>query len=82
MIKTYSHTTDRFSFFNIARNSSIFYLVSRVQDKVCILISVMFVFLTKSYVDFLLESSHRDNSNKESNKGFGEEITQVVSIKS
>ena len=25
----------------------------------------------------LLESSHRDDSNKGSNKGFGEEITQV-----
>jgi len=31
--------------------------------------------------DHLLESSHRDNSNKWSNIGFGEEITQVESIK-
>ena len=30
--------------------------------------------------DHLLESSHRDNSNKWSTIGFGEEITQVVSI--
>ena len=30
--------------------------------------------------DHLLESSHRDDSNKWSNTGFGEEITQVESI--
>jgi len=30
--------------------------------------------------DHLLESSHRDDSNKYSNIGFGEEMTQVVSI--
>ena len=30
--------------------------------------------------DHLLESSHRDDSNKCSNKGYGEEITQVKSI--
>ena len=30
--------------------------------------------------DHLLESSHRDDSNKWSNIGFGEEMTQVVSI--
>ena len=30
--------------------------------------------------DHLIESSHRDDSNKWSNKGFGEEITQVVLI--
>ena len=28
----------------------------------------------------MLESSHRGDSNKRSNKGFGEEITQLVSI--
>ena len=31
-------------------------------------------------LDRLLESSHRDDSNKLSNIGFGEEITQVESI--
>ena len=31
-------------------------------------------------VDNLLESSHRDDSNKCSNIGFGEEISQVVSV--
>ena len=31
--------------------------------------------------DYLLELSHRDNSNKLSNIGFGEEITQAVLIK-
>ena len=30
--------------------------------------------------DHLLESSHRDDSNKWSNIGFGEEIAQVESI--
>jgi len=30
--------------------------------------------------DYLLESSHQDNSNKWSNTRFGEEIMQVVSI--
>ena len=30
--------------------------------------------------DHLLESSHRDDSNKWSKIGFGEEITQVLSI--
>ena len=30
--------------------------------------------------EHLLESSHRDDSNKWSNIGFGEEITQVESI--
>ena len=30
--------------------------------------------------DHLLESSHQDDSNKWSNIGFGEEITQVESI--
>ena len=31
-------------------------------------------------IDHLLESSHRDDSNKWSNKGFSEEILQVVSV--
>ena len=31
--------------------------------------------------DHLLESSHRDDSNKWSNIGFGEEISQAESIK-
>ena len=30
--------------------------------------------------DHLLESSHRDDSNKWSNLGFGEEITKIESI--
>ena len=32
------------------------------------------------FEDYLLESSHRDDSNKWSNIGFGEEISQVESI--
>ena len=31
-------------------------------------------------LDHLLESSHRDDSNKWSNIGFGEEITQIESM--
>ena len=31
--------------------------------------------------DHLLESSHRDDSNKWSNIGFGQEITELASIK-
>ena len=31
-------------------------------------------------IDHLLESSHRDDSNKRSNIGFGDEKTQVKSI--
>ena len=30
--------------------------------------------------DLLLESSHRDDSNKRSNIGFGQEIMELVSI--
>ena len=30
--------------------------------------------------DLLLESSHRDNSNKRSNIGFGQEIMELASI--
>ena len=37
-------------------------------------------FFTKSYARPLLESSHRDDSNKWSNIGFCGEITQVESI--
>ena len=36
--------------------------------------------LTKPMFDHLLESSHRDDSNKWTNIGLSEEITQVVSI--
>ena len=51
----------------------------RVPDKVCIFISVMPIASPNPMIDHLLESSHRDDSNKWSNIGFGEEITQVES---
>ena len=52
----------------------------RAQDKVRISIYIMPISSSNPIFDHLLESSHRDNSNKWSNIGFGEEITQVESI--
>ena len=40
----------------------------------------MSIFSTNPIFDYLLESSHRDDSNKWSKIGFGEEITQIKSI--
>ena len=42
--------------------------------------SIMFNSSPKTMFDHLLESSHRDDSNKWSNVEFGEKITQVESI--
>ena len=42
--------------------------------------SIMPISSPNPIFDHLLESSHRDDSNKWSNTGFGEEITQVESI--
>ena len=50
--------------------------MSRAPDKVHIFISNMPISSPNSMFDHLLESSHRDDSNKWSNIGFGEEITQ------
>ena len=52
----------------------------RPPDKVRIFISIMFISSPNPMFDHLLESSHRDDSNKWSNIEFGEEITQVDSI--
>ena len=49
-------------------------------DKVRIFISIMPISSSNPMFDQLLESSHRDDSSKLSNIGFGEEITQVESI--
>ena len=49
-------------------------------DKVLIFISIKPISSQNPMIDNLLESSHRDNSNKWSNMGFGEESMQVVSI--
>ena len=48
---------------------------TRAPDMVCIFISIMHISLPNPMLDPLLESSHRDDSNKWSNIGFGEEIT-------
>ena len=52
----------------------------RAPDKVHIFISKMSFSSPNPIFDYLLESSHRDDSNKWSNIVFGEEITQVESI--
>ena len=49
-------------------------------DKVCFLISIMPISSPNPMYDDLLESSHRDDSNKLSNIEFGEKITQVELI--
>ena len=52
----------------------------RASDKVRIFISKMPISSSNPMFDHLLESSHRYDTNKWSNKGFGEEITQEESI--
>ena len=54
--------------------------IFRAPDKVNIFISMMHISSPNPVFDHLLESSHQDDSNKWSNIGFGEEITQVISI--
>ena len=49
-------------------------------DKVRIFISIMPISLPNPMLCHLLESSYQDDSNKWSNIGFGEEITQVQSL--
>ena len=53
--------------------------LTRAPDKVHIFISIMPISTPNPMIDNLLESSHRDDSNKWPNIGFGEEITQVMS---
>ena len=52
----------------------------RAPDKVHIFISIMHISSPNPIIDHLLESSHRDDSNKLSNIGFSQEITQIESI--
>ena len=52
----------------------------RALGKVRIFMSVMPISSPNSMFDHLFESSHRDDSNKWSNIGFGEEITKLASI--
>ena len=54
--------------------------LSRAPDKMRIFISKMPISSPNPMFDHLLESSHRDDSNKWSKIGFGEEITHVGSI--
>ena len=54
--------------------------IAMAPDKVHICISVLPISLPNPIFDNLLEPSHRDDSNKLSNIGFGEEITQVELI--
>ena len=54
----------------------------RALGKVFNFISIMPTSSPNPMFDHLLESSHRDDSDKWSNIGFGEEITQVESIES
>ena len=71
------------SYPTIARLLTTEYMISpefRAPDKVHIFISIMPISSPISMFDHLLESSHRDDSNKWSNIGFGEEITQVELI--
>ena len=53
--------------------------VSRAPDKVRFFISKMPSSSPNPMFDHLLESSHRDDSNKWSNIGCGEQMTQVES---
>ena len=52
----------------------------KAPDKFLIFISKLPISSQNPMFDHLLESSHRDDSNKWSNIGFGKEITQVESI--
>ena len=54
--------------------------VIRATDKFAYFMSKMLNSSTNPMFDHLFESSHRDDSNKWSNIGFGEEMMQVVSI--
>ena len=60
---------------------SVLLVILRAPDKVRTLMSIMLISSPNPMFDHLIESSHRDDSNKWSNIGFGEEIiTQVESI--
>ena len=57
-----------------------FAIVFRAPDKARILINKMSISFLNPMFDLLLESSHRDDSNKMSNIGFGQEIMELASI--
>ena len=60
---------------NISSKELLFCMV-RATDKICIFIPIMHISSPKPMFDDLLESSQRDDSNKWSNIGFGDKITQ------
>ena len=55
-------------------------LDNRAPDKVHIFILTMPIPSPNPVFGHLLESSHRDESNKWSNIGFGEEIRQITQV--
>ena len=55
-------------------------ILCRAQDKLHVYISIFPISSPNPMFDHLLELSHQDDSNKWSNIGFGEELTQVESI--
>ena len=55
-------------------------LIHRAQDMFHIFLSIMCISSPNSTFDHLLESSHRDDSDKWSNIGFGEEIMPAALI--
>jgi len=55
-------------------------VLTRARDKHSFVTSTMHISSPYPMFDHLLESSHRDDSNKLSNIGFDEEITQVLKL--
>ena len=56
------------------------HLCFRAPDKACIFIPKKPISRLNPMFDLLLESSHRDDSNKRSTIGFGQEIMELASI--
>ena len=59
----------------------VFYDVSRATVTVYTFVSVMPISSPNSIFDYLLKLSHKDDSNKWSIIGYGEETTRLESIK-
>ena len=81
MRKLYRILFTHISVINAVAREAVVEAGARLQIKcVFYFISIIPLSLENPMFDCLLESSHRDDSNKWSNIGFTEEITQVVSI--
>ena len=74
--QAYSVDPDQISLLKALKFINIF----RAPDKVRIFISKTSISLPNPMFDHLLESSHRDDSNKWSNIGFGQEIKELALI--